>query len=237
MFGGVFSFSQDCGVAIAGAVGPVIVNGIEMASNASVWVKPGTVVEVAAYTEGSVAYMAVSGGVDASAGLSVKRGDVLDIGLPGGQGMAKPFRLDQPPSSLMARPLRVMRGPQAEAGFESLMRDGGVVLAERSRVGTRLSGEPVAFEEIPSEPACWGAVQATPNGQRIVIGPDGPTIGGYPKIAAVIAADLDRVAQLREGEAVQFALVEREEAVADSATAIKEIEKRVSLLRALARGV
>ena len=55
-----------------------------------------------------------------------------------------------------------------------------------------------------SEPVCPGAVQVTPDGQCIVLGVDGQTIGGYPKIAQVIQADLDALGQLRPGQAIQF---------------------------------
>jgi allophanate hydrolase subunit 2 len=41
-----------------------------------------------------------------------------------------------------------------------------------------------------------------------VLGVDGQTIGGYPKVAHVIAADLDRLGQLRPGQAVRFEVVE-----------------------------
>jgi allophanate hydrolase subunit 2 len=43
---------------------------------------------------------------------------------------------------------------------------------------------------------------------------DGQTIGGYPKVAHVIRADLDRLAQLRPGDRVRFARVTPEEAAA-----------------------
>ena len=37
-----------------------------------------------------------------------------------------------------------------------------------------------------------------------MLGVDGQTIGGYPKVAQVIAADLDRLGQLRPGDAVRL---------------------------------
>ena len=57
-----------------------------------------------------------------------------------------------------------------------------------------------------------GAVQALPNGQCVVLGVDGQTIGGYPKIAQVISADLDKVGQLRPGDRVKFERVDLVEA-------------------------
>lgn len=75
-----------------------------------------------------------------------------------------------------------------------------------NRMGVRLQGPPLEPPDRPliSEPVCPGTVQVTPDGQCIILGVDGQTIGGYPRIAQVISADLDRVAQLRPGEPVRF---------------------------------
>src|SRR5688500_1176064 len=82
-------------------------------------------------------------------------------------------------------------------------------------MGLRLEGPPLPVPgELPSEPACPGAVQVTRDGQCIVLGVDGQTIGGYPKVAQVIAADLDALGQLRPGQAVGFRLVTPDEAAA-----------------------
>ena len=55
-------------------------------------------------------------------------------------------------------------------------------------------------------------MQVTNDGLPVVLGVDGQTIGGYPKVAHVIRADLDRLAQLRPGESVRFVRVTPEEA-------------------------
>jgi antagonist of KipI len=85
---------------------------------------------------------------------------------------------------------------------------------ESNRMGLRLHGEALTLpaREIVSEPVCPGSVQVTPDGQCVILGVDGQTIGGYPKIAHVIAADLDRIGQLRPGDSVRFERVGIEEA-------------------------
>jgi allophanate hydrolase subunit 2 len=45
-----------------------------------------------------------------------------------------------------------------------------------------------------------GSIQVPPDGQPIVMLADGPTTGGYPKIATVLADDLPLLAQLLPGE-------------------------------------
>ena len=57
-----------------------------------------------------------------------------------------------------------------------------------------------------------GAIQVPANGQPIVLLADGQTVGGYPKIATVISADLPRLAHLRPGTRVHFEAVSHEAA-------------------------
>ena len=83
-------------------------------------------------------------------------------------------------------------------------------------MGLRLKGAPLARRagELVSEAVAPGAVQVTNDGQPVVLGVDGQTIGGYPKVAHVVRADLDRLAQLRPGDRVRFTCVTPDEAEA-----------------------
>jgi antagonist of KipI len=108
--------------------------------------------------------------------------------------------------------LNTLPGGQAEwfAGslFASRASEGPVftVSPASNRMGVRLRGTAVKVSgrEMVSEPVCPGTVQVTNDGQCILLGVDGQTIGGYPKIAQVIQADLDRLGQLRPGGTVCF---------------------------------
>jgi antagonist of KipI len=113
--------------------------------------------------------------------------------------------------------LRVLPGPQADwcRAPDFFDRHSAFAVTPASdRMGVRLQGEPVPLpvRELVSEPVCPGTVQVTPDGQCILLGVDGQTIGGYPKIAQVISADLDQVGQLRPGDRVRFQRVEMDEA-------------------------
>ena len=57
-----------------------------------------------------------------------------------------------------------------------------------------------------------GTVQVPPDGQPIILLADAQTIGGYPRLAHVIAVDLPLVAQLQAGNTVRFQEVSLEEA-------------------------
>jgi allophanate hydrolase subunit 2 len=51
------------------------------------------------------------------------------------------------------------------------------------------------------------------DGLPIVLGPDRPVTGGYPKIATVISADLPLLAQARPGARIRFLQVDLAEAL------------------------
>jgi allophanate hydrolase subunit 2 len=49
-------------------------------------------------------------------------------------------------------------------------------------------------------------------GLPVVLMRDAGTNGGYPKLGAIIDADLDRLAQTRPGQSVQFTAIDVEDA-------------------------
>jgi allophanate hydrolase subunit 2 len=49
-----------------------------------------------------------------------------------------------------------------------------------------------------------GAVQVPPSGQPVVFLADHPVTGGYPVVAVVLDADLDRLAQVRPGDRLRM---------------------------------
>lgn len=184
---GSFRCSAPGTMAVVGAPCLVTVGGQTLAGGSSFRVGPGDEVRVGAASSGVRVYVGYA------------------------PSLLAPRRLA---SSVAGGPLRVVAGPQS--GLFDLGSFGdflGSVGFASDRVGVRVSGSFQAHTwELPSEPACVGAVQVTGSGELVILGPDGPTIGGYPKVAVVIDADLDRVGQLRPGDPVTFEVVSLEQA-------------------------
>src|SRR5262249_20146074 len=117
-----------------------------------------------------------------------------------------------------AEPLRLIDGPDIRgiSGFNDAF-----WLAHRFRVGSssdrmglRLAGIPVAVASIPerlSASVAPGAIQVA-GGQLIVLGVACGTLGGYPHIAHVISADVDRLGQLKPGDEIGFRRVTLQDA-------------------------
>jgi biotin-dependent carboxylase-like uncharacterized protein len=90
------------------------------------------------------------------------------------------------------------------------------VSPQSDRMGYRLQGPALTsgITQLYSEGIVLGAVQIPGDGQPIVLLNDRQTIGGYPKLGAVLSCDLDKLAQLQAGAAVQFVAVSAAEGVA-----------------------
>lgn len=81
------------------------------------------------------------------------------------------------------------------------------VTHQSDRAGYRLAGPPLLPDrhiEMRSYGVVPGLIQVPPGGQPIVQLSDANTAGGYPKLAAVIDADLWRLGQARAGIRVRF---------------------------------
>jgi biotin-dependent carboxylase-like uncharacterized protein len=109
--------------------------------------------------------------------------------------------------------LPVWRGPEWEGFTEEARRQfleqTWRVSAQSDRAGYRLEG--IALESrlrMPSAPVAVGAIQVPPNGHPIVLLRDGPTVGGYPRLAILDSSSISRFTQCAPGTGVRFALTE-----------------------------
>jgi allophanate hydrolase subunit 2 len=206
-----FHVSEGMALSIAGAPSEVTVNGASMGCEGLFWCEAGSEIQIRCPTTGARSYLSAHFSKLESAGTRLVKG--LVVGVSGFETRRNNLRLTQVDTTVDPR-IRIVKGPQA-SGFDlsELVGKPFTVSPTSNRVGIRL--EERLFPhllELPSEPAGFGAIQVTPDGTLIILGPDGPTIGGYPKIGYVISADLDRLAQLRPGVETRFSLVELDEA-------------------------
>lgn len=174
----------------------------------------------------------------------VRRGDRITVRGKVGRGArvvvawsqvgGVPLRLAEPVSSLATGPLNLCPGPQASLLLlETLIETPWTVGVHSDRVGLRLNraDAPTHAHELPSEPACVGAVQWTPSGTFLVVGPDGPTLGGYPKVGVVAEGDLDRLGQLAPGATIHFQPIGWDEAMALREAARSRLAARIGAIR------
>lgn len=231
---------EKCVVALAGAPYELRVQERAMPYNAALFLRTGEVLEVSSPAWGRYAYLAIAGGFEVPQVLG-SRATALRDGFGGfrGRALMRGDVLYAARSSLpveragkmlddkFARyytddaPLRVLWGPHFEFFSDdsrnALMRADYRVSDLSDRQGTRLTGDAVPRRagELLSCGVTRGAIQIPPDGQPIVLQADHQTAGGYPILAAVIYADIPRLAQKRAGEVVRFVPTTLEEAQAE----------------------
>jgi KipI family sensor histidine kinase inhibitor len=218
-------------VAVAGADFDARVGGEPLATDTPVRLRAGDTLTFQAPRSGQWAYVAVAGGIDvpvdfgsrstfARGGLGGHRGRPLRVGDVIGRAeprerAARPARsrIDGE-QGVAGSTVRVVLGPQldrftpdAVAAFLGCPYE---ITLQRDRSGARLRGPRLRHRggaDILSDGLTTGSVQVPAEGQPIVILADGPTTGGYPKIACVIAPDLARLVQMPPGTRIRFQAV------------------------------
>jgi biotin-dependent carboxylase-like uncharacterized protein len=174
---------------------------------------------------GARAYLAFGGGIEVEPvlgsaatdlrtgfggheGRALRAGDAVAVGLTIGNALRWT-------GTRHGGPIRVVAGPHADRlAPDALVASAWTVSPAADRTGVRLDGHPLRPDGsgVPSTALPIGAIQVPPDGRPIVMLADRPVTGGYPVPACVVGADVGRVAQLRPGDELQFALVSLAEA-------------------------
>ena len=217
---------SEAEIAVVGADLTAMVNRTALDPGEPVRVHPGDLLEFEPPRQGQWLYLGVAGGVEVPPlmgsrsayarggqggplGRALRAGDILGLG----ETSSARRRTRWPGDPLTTRngPVRVVLGPQSGAftaeAQASFLGRAYKATAQRDRSGTRLAGSILGHRgsaEIMSDGLLPGAIQVPADGQPLVILADGPTTGGYPKIAWVIAPDLCRVAQAGPGTELRF---------------------------------
>lgn len=228
----------DVAVALTGAGMEATVDDLPLPPWQTVVLRRGNILDLGRCRWGVRAYLAVAGGLEVPVllrskstclvaafggygGRALRAGDRLSVGAP-----AKPLeelegRAVLPPDSPDPdrEVLRVVLGPQDDRftpeGIRTFLGETYRVTVHADRMGYRLDGPAIRHvggADIISDYIPAGGVQVPGDGKPIVLLADRQTTGGYAKIATVIRPDLDRVAQLRPGDAVRFRQVTAAEA-------------------------
>lgn len=219
----------------------------------TLFVGAGETVTLGPAIAGCRSYVAIGGGISAtpvfgsaSTYLPARLGGIEGRALRGGDGLHRardctisvPHRTPERLCPPFGRgwTLRAVKGPEADwlsaSDLASLFGEGWRASRAADRVGIRLDGTALCHAQLPgkrdqmdSVPTLPGTVQVPGGGAPIVLGVDGGTTGGYPRVAQIIRADRHLIGQLRPGDPVRLLLWEAEDADA-------VLAEKTALLRA-----
>ncbi|NNN32901.1 5-oxoprolinase/urea amidolyase family protein [Streptomyces sp. S3(2020)] len=227
-------FSHATTVCVTGAPAPVTVDGSAVAQWQPVTVPAGAVLDIGAPGEhGLRTYVLFAGGLDVPAflgsastftlgrfgghgGRALRTGDVLH---GGGQAEGRP--VDDPPLFTRTWHIGAAEGPHAAPEFftEDDIHDfyaaDWKVHFNSARTGVRLVGPKPRWartdggeaglhpSNIHDTPYSVGAVDYTGD-MPVLLGPDGPSLGGFVCPATVLSGERWKLGQLRPGDTVRF---------------------------------
>ncbi|MFV8784142.1 biotin-dependent carboxyltransferase family protein [Microbulbifer sp. SA54] len=228
--GPVIEFSASLCIAICGAHFELELNGTKVENDRVIAIAPGDQLSFGKRLNGCRAYLALSaefelpevfhsqathlqsafGGLD---GRAVGAGNTLhlrDCRRVPERALPDRYRL-----RYSGRPLlRVLAGAEShlfpQAALDAFNDGHYAVSPQSNRMGIRLEGTPLETSDLPqmiSSGLCPGTVQVPPGGQPIISFVEGQTIGGYPRIAHVISADLHLLGQLQARDRIDFETV------------------------------
>jgi biotin-dependent carboxylase-like uncharacterized protein len=197
----------------------------------SALVQPGERLRVGAIRDSAAAYLAIEGGFDVRPVLG-SRSTYVRGGLGGWNGRAlrpadvlplvQPHASERVERELAAPPrlespavLRVISGPHAarftDDALRALLSSEYKVSTASDRTGLRLDGPALAHAgsyDLLSEGMVPGSIQVPGSRQPVILIADHATVGGYPRIATIISADLAAAGRLRIGSSIRFELVD-----------------------------
>ena len=245
-----FEILRDCEVALAGADLSAHLDSRPVACWENFFARTGQLLVFSQRRRGARAYLSVAGGFVAQnvlgsgstdlrngwgglQGRRLQRGDELFAQLTGRTDRSSLWAV--PPEMLVEyhNPflLRVLECPQSKLfGIETrqnFLAAEFTISADSNRMAYRLEGPGLVAPErdLISEATPTGAIQVLPNGEVLLLMADRQTVGGYPKIAVLISADLPKAAQLCPGHRVRF----QEVSLPEAHRALVEQENRLNL--------
>ncbi len=214
------------GVGFDGGAFALRIDGAEKSWPSRAVVKPGSIVDITPGSAGNYGYLRFDREVDVPlvmgsrstssiAGLgglngrSLQAGDVISFGKPA----ARVPSLHPRAADVVDGAIRVVWGLHAEvfdyAVRQRFVTEPFIVSRQLDRMGVRLLDGAGVFAgsrilSLVSDAVVPGDIQILGDGTPIVLMRDHQPTGGYPRIATIVSADLDRFAQLRPGSELRF---------------------------------
>ena len=237
LIGPTLEFTSDTIIAITGGDFTPTINGEPAEMYTAIYMKKGDVLKFGSARTGTRGYIAFSSylqipvvmgsrctnlksGIGGFKGRKLQDGDYINFRI---KRRYLPFflsrKLTPDDFSDDRATLRVVLGPQddmfSKQGMQTFLNEEFTVTSDFDRMGCRLDGPFIASagtSDIISDGIAYGAVQVPSHGKPIILLSDRQTTGGYPKIGAVIWADIPKLVQRKTDHKIRFEAVTIEEA-------------------------
>ncbi|HMQ49547.1 MAG TPA: biotin-dependent carboxyltransferase family protein [Saprospiraceae bacterium] len=235
LMGPDIDISGNCQIALTGANLSPVLNGVAAPMYQSILLEGENRLQFGKPITGCRSYLAVGGDWQVDSWLSsvsylpmleaictaslFKKGDQISIQVRPAASHRMITPEWQPDLSSNVR-IRVLQGPElvhfSSMEIATFFSTRFKVANDSNRMACRLKGWErwvEAKKALISAGVIPGTIQVTPSGEALILLADAQTVGGYHRIAQVIAADMDPLAQLRPGDTIQFEVVDSQMAL------------------------
>ncbi|TQV89807.1 biotin-dependent carboxyltransferase family protein [Aliikangiella coralliicola] len=235
LVGPTLAFEKAMTLGVCGAEFELFLNGNQVFNNESFNVKPGDKLQFDKLKTGARAYLAFSGelklakvlasysthitaGFGGYQGRQFKLNDSLELHqtqIKDARKLPKECEMFYSGNYLLRCVSSVESSLFKQQNKNQFYASSYKVSTDSNRMGIRLSDNPIQLDnklEILSSGLTQGSIQIPPSGEPIISSVDGQTIGGYPRIANVITADLSLLGQLKANDKVNFVFTTNKQA-------------------------
>lgn len=189
--------------------------------------KAGDILKLGTIAHGARTYLALAGGIKTDPfmgsqstymrarlgghkGQQLQTGDTLNTGKPIASFKTLPRHIMPRYGKTMI--MHMMAGPELgnldDQTQEQVFQTRFMASRDTDRMGARLTADiklnATDLASMSSSPVRPGTLQCPPDGQPILLGVDGQTIGGYARIGQLIRADLPLMGQIAPGTQIFF---------------------------------
>lgn len=228
---------------------------IQLSPWQTVTLNEGDILKVSALNEGATGYLTIEGGIKldpvlesnstyaraklgGDTGAPLQANDVLEMKHEATLRSCEKIMIE--PLTIPNGPMHVILGPQddyfSEQEINDFLTKPFIVSSDVDRMGIRLEGPKVKAlpdkgHDIISDGLVVGSIQIPGNGQPIILCSDCQSVGGYPKIATIISADLYQLGHVTPGAEICFKAVSLNQAQVLYQDIEKSIEAGVSSIQ------
>lgn len=228
LMGGSFKFHTDAIVGISGGEAGVKVGDRSIEPNKTIRIKKEEILEIGRVKAGCRMYLAIAGDWDIEQvmgsystclaanfggfkGRILKKGDRITWQYDEQKETERMVPKNLLPHFSTRQTIRIIEGAEwellSEKQKEVLLGSDFSISSQSNRMGIRLEGMAMKFEsreEMVSSPVVPGIIQMPSSGLPIILMKDAQSVGGYPRIAKVIDADLWRLGQIWTNNKIHF---------------------------------
>lgn len=249
LHGAELLFNKDAYISITGFGAVATINERELPSYKLLHIPAFSIIKMKPSPRGCRSYLAVAGEYKfEELSVSLKSGDLIEfnetekrfnkIDLNENNIGISQWKIHLNEDELLDKSIGCLEGPEwtwfENSAQEDFFSKQFTLSIQSNRMGYRLNEKISGLKEkreLISTAVTKGIVQITHDGNPIILMADAQTTGGYPRIARIAPADINKLAQCRPGDKIHFNKITEEASILKTNLEISILKKIKSTIK------